>query len=511
MKTKHIKVTALTLTAALILSSVPAPTFAESKLDQFFNQVTTALNGTTFKDTAKHWGKSYIERLASEGYVKGSNGNFNPDQTLKTEDFLIMALKVIKPEFKEFTAAKGEAYYKPYFEKAKEIGLIKDVNYDEVPQYEGRDMPRELAVQVVDRALSLMGEKGTADHGLEYKFEDYNIINDINKEAVLKAYQLGIIKGSNGNFEPKNPLTRAEAAVLITKLLDKNMRDKMTFSKNTKTYNEVTNWYLNGLQAQVDKRTIVVEKKNSGIINTGDVDYTEKPFKLGGKLVNWWTDQQYEDETTGRATEYNTKYCTKTRFPTQLEGNDLTDVSGSYLPYDGELLFTNIQEVRNGKCKKYYEMPVNNFNRLSYDLLKYGTQYAKASGNYLTHLVVEDSHFFYGLSATEQNTQCNYGYVAIYTKPAQSAESSNAPFAPQVGFCVEDYETAVDHEALLNQWLIRLYGAQEGPTIFKFYKDYAKGKNRGSKSKPLYKTYKGIQLYFSDAEGVSPYMEATLK
>ncbi len=477
------------------------------------SMATTATGG--FKDTDKHWSMSYVERLYKEGYVKGSNGYFKPDSTLKTEDFLIMALKVVKPEFKDLTAGEGQKYYTPYLEKAAEIGLIKDAGSDEVSQYEGRDMPRELAVQVVDRALALMGDTTEANKDLSFKFKDFKIVNDINKDAVLKAYQLGIIKGSNGNFEPKNPLTRAEAAVLITKLMDKSMRDSVTVSKNTKDYGETVNYFLNAFLAQVKNKTVVIEKDKSGLKNSGDVWYSEKPITMKGKLTNWWTDQEFEDQTTGKSANGKERHNNSIGLSVlDLEIKDwlsLDRVGGNFIPYNGELMFINVDGVQDGKAHRYYEMPQKNLNRLAYDLAKYSTQYAETNGYYAQMFTISDSHMYFGVSTDYDHYVTSIGHVSLYPNPKETQKLSNLPFAPQVSFCVESGKDLNKHTAYILQTFKRVYGDKDGEAIFKMFKDYCQGKDRYSESKTVYKTYNGIKLCFSDAQAVVPLLESTLK
>jgi hypothetical protein len=63
---------------------------------------------------------------------------------------------------------------------------------------------------------------------LDVKREAVKVFNDVSKvapwakDAVQKVEQLGIMKGDNeGNFNPKQPVTREELAVVITNLLNK--------------------------------------------------------------------------------------------------------------------------------------------------------------------------------------------------------------------------------------------------------------------------------------------------
>lgn len=496
------KRTAMTLAVAIGLTTV-------------IPSVSVATVSGSFKDTEKHWSKSHVERLYQEGYVKGSNGYFKPDSTLKTEDFLIMALKVVKPEFKELTASEGQKYYTPYLEKAAEIGLIKDAGSDEVPQYEGRDMPRELAVQVVDRALALMGDKTEANKDLAFKFKDYNLINDINRNAVLKSYQLGIIKGSNGNFEPKNPLTRAEAAVLITKLMDKSMRDTVIVSKNTKDYGETVNYFLNAFLAQVKSKPVVIEKDKSGLINSGDVSYTEKPIMMKGKLTNWWTDQEFEDFTTGKSASGKERHNDGIGLSVlDLEIKEwlgLDGVGGNFIPYNGELMFINVDGVQDGKAHRYYEMPQKNVNRLAYDLAKYSTQYAETNGYYAQMFTMKDSHMYFGVSTDYDHYVTTLGDVSLYPNPRTTQKLAELAFAPQVSFSVESGDKLNRNSTYFLQTFKRVYGEKDGEAIFKMFKDYCQGKDRFSGSKTIYKTYNGIQLCFIDGQAVDPCLYSTIK
>ena len=53
------------------------------------------------------------------------------------------------------------------------------------------------------------------------EFSDENMIADYAKEAVAKLSAVGIVNGyENGNFLPYNKITRAEAAVILTRLFN---------------------------------------------------------------------------------------------------------------------------------------------------------------------------------------------------------------------------------------------------------------------------------------------------
>ncbi|PUB12927.1 S-layer homology domain-containing protein [Paenisporosarcina sp. OV554] len=54
------------------------------------------------------------------------------------------------------------------------------------------------------------------------KYKDESKINDYAKQSIMNANELGLMYGrSNGKFDPKQPTTRAETAVVLYRMLEK--------------------------------------------------------------------------------------------------------------------------------------------------------------------------------------------------------------------------------------------------------------------------------------------------
>lgn len=458
------------------------------------SQIGPAFAEDSLKDIKTHWSKTYVDRLYKEGYVVGSNGYFNPNQALKTEDFLIMVLKTVDPSSKDLKATEGQKYYQPFLERALAVGLIKDP-YDEVPQYLERMMPRELAVQVIDRALTMKGENVTADHGLEYKFKDYAIINDVNKEAVLKAYQLGIIKGSNGNFEPKNPLTRAEAAVLVSKLMDKSLRDKLTFSKNTNPYDPYYRFYLDHFDKTAGSRTVVVERKADGAINDGDLDYKE--------IRKWWSDQEFEDSLITHMYDRKfVKYSSAIIGKSNKEFPELESVQGTFYVHNGELAFTDVMGEYKQMAVKFYDSDVPNANRLVYDLTKYCTQFAKEKGLY-SEVSNAISYIKISLSNTPNQVTSRFG-ILILNDGENEKKAFTTKYTPKVAFFYNGINWKED-EVYIKQAIYRIYGSEKGEKAFQFIKSNLI--NRDVPSKGFWtKKVDGINYSLADEDFSKPYI-----
>lgn len=457
-----------------------------------------AASENTFKDVQNHWGKTYIDRLYKEGYVKGSNGNFNPNQSLKTEDFLIMAVKTINPEYKDLTASEGQLYYTPFVEKAKEIGLVGQ--YDEIDFYTNRSIPRELAAQLTTRTLEIRGEKVVANTGLAYKFGDYKIINDSNKDAVLKAYQLGIIKGNKGNFEPKDLLTRAESAVLISKIIDKNLREPVIAFVNPKTYGDIDEWYLTAYDKMVEKRTVVIERKANGVINDGDVDFKE--------IRKWWTDQEFEDIMISNISKPLASEYTSVMRGSNRDEHSLEYTGGTYYVHDGELAFVNRSGENTQKSFKLYNFPMKNAPRLFYDLSKYGAQYAKEKGVF-SKMGYYDDYVLHILSGADDPNSELMSF-AYFEKEGRKFRSNGVKFEVAFTYQVPNYDIFLSYEVFAKQELLRVFGDKDGQAVFDVTKALLKNRSEYTSGK-IYKSVNGVQILLDDLKGFKPVIRYSVK
>lgn len=180
--------------------------------------VETILAG--FSDMKKHWSREFVGKLAALEIVKGMpDGTFKPDNPVKVDEFLTMTVKSLgyKPE-------GGSKYWaEPFIKIAKEQKLIDSNEFTDF----SRNMTREQAAKIIVRAAML---KETAPSNSIYnyirgKIKDYPKISDKYKQNVLEAYAIGFFKGTpQGYFQPRNTLTRGEAATIIIKNLDTSLR-----------------------------------------------------------------------------------------------------------------------------------------------------------------------------------------------------------------------------------------------------------------------------------------------
>jgi hypothetical protein len=118
----------------------------------------------------------------------------------------------------------GKDYWAmPYINKAKELKLIDGTEFNTYR----RIITREEASKIIVNALATLEPLPSNAHILKFVTEvpDYSMIAIQYKNYALSAYSTGLITGDQrGYFNPKNNLSRAEAAAVIMRLIDNSLR-----------------------------------------------------------------------------------------------------------------------------------------------------------------------------------------------------------------------------------------------------------------------------------------------
>ena len=112
----------------------------------------------------------------------------------------------------EFTDVPKEAWYSVYIAAAAEAGIVKG---NQGAFGVGLPISRQDAAVMLARALSI---DGSAE---EQPFTDEDEIADYAVNAVKALAEMKVLEGyDDGAFRPKNTLTRAEAAVIIDRMME---------------------------------------------------------------------------------------------------------------------------------------------------------------------------------------------------------------------------------------------------------------------------------------------------
>ncbi|NOU64538.1 hypothetical protein GC096_10905 [Paenibacillus sp. LMG 31461] len=194
-----------------------------------FSTYTVVENKVEFGDTAsvKAWAGRQIQVAASKGILEGrADQSFVPNGQVTRAEFAKMIVKTFSLESatatENFTDVNDSDWFKVYVASAVKNGIV---NGKEAGKFDpnGNITRAEMAV-MSSRALALKGislSPAKVDEALK-GFTDVNAINASLKSGVALAASEGIVIGEEGNvFNPNANSTRAQAAVVIYRLLNK--------------------------------------------------------------------------------------------------------------------------------------------------------------------------------------------------------------------------------------------------------------------------------------------------
>ncbi len=171
-----------------------------------------------------HWAYIAISDLSDRGIIIGySDNSFRPNEQVTRSQFATMLVKSLGLETKSKTQTFKDVPAKRWDFKAVEAAKAYLTGYKKSDGklyfYGERSAVREDMAVALVKALELTV---VSDGGeLEKVFDDYESISENLRDFVYTAYKEGIMFGSDGKFNPQGSLTRAEAAALLEKLIEK--------------------------------------------------------------------------------------------------------------------------------------------------------------------------------------------------------------------------------------------------------------------------------------------------
>jgi hypothetical protein len=187
-----------------------------------------------FQDVERdHWANKDIERMSVKNYILGDgNGKFLPSKSAKNIEVIVMTLRIMGweddakgldeiPELiEEIDVPEWAVLYLAY---AYKKGIITE---DELEDYDvNKPVKRYMVAKYIIRALG-MEEKANDNEEEELDFDDDYLIPEGNCGYIYLINKLGLMSGYRKIFNPKGNLTRAEMAILFSRLDDKIDCDK---------------------------------------------------------------------------------------------------------------------------------------------------------------------------------------------------------------------------------------------------------------------------------------------
>lgn len=186
---------------------------------------TIVYNEKTFEDMNTHWAREDVTLLASKKLIEGlSDSRFGPNEPVTRAQFTAMLVRALglesQPGQSGFHDVKASDWFADAVKTAVAHGLIEGFGSGEF-RPDDRITREQMSVLLL-RALDLAGsevELGNTD-GLLGEFKDRDSLAPWSEEAVAVMIQTGLMNGRSLElFAPKANSTRAEAAAVLTRML----------------------------------------------------------------------------------------------------------------------------------------------------------------------------------------------------------------------------------------------------------------------------------------------------
>ncbi len=171
--------------------------------------------------TEENWFYSGVSTTYELGLMEGrGDGCFVPDDCITTAEALTLTARMLSiylGDDADFTCLPGDPWYTPYLDYCLMLG----VNYEEYG---------ELSEPITREAFARLCSTAVPEEALpEIREVAYGSILDVPvnapySDSVYLLYRAGILTGYDWQFYPYSTLTRAEAATIISRLADANLR-----------------------------------------------------------------------------------------------------------------------------------------------------------------------------------------------------------------------------------------------------------------------------------------------
>jgi len=207
-----------------------------AKINSLSNSVYTVIwNPKTFQDVVGHWAETVINEAGSRLIVLGDgHGNYEPSRSMTRAEYatvIVRALGLATKINESFHDVPSSAWYGGYVGAAADYGIVAGVGGGLFEP--DRTITREEAMVIMTRAAEMAGmDTKITEEEIQiqiFKFTDGDEISDWAKESAAYNIKTCLIVGSADACHPQDPVSRAEIATMVIRLLQKtNLIDTRT-------------------------------------------------------------------------------------------------------------------------------------------------------------------------------------------------------------------------------------------------------------------------------------------
>jgi hypothetical protein len=176
-----------------------------------------------YSDSGKisQWAVDGVAKAAAYNLMQGTSAEektFDPGRKITRAELTALVIRLLgetpsNSYTDTYKDVSSNAWYSGYVLKAREKGIVKGVSEDEFAP----DTP----VSREEMAVMIANAYGLSDKGSDSSISDLGSASSWAKQSISSVYSNGIMKGNNGQFDPKEPVSREMAAVIAVRLYEK--------------------------------------------------------------------------------------------------------------------------------------------------------------------------------------------------------------------------------------------------------------------------------------------------
>lgn len=255
------KVLSGVLAAGLALSCLAGPALAAGMEPQAPTVQVAAVNqeSLTFSDVpTTHWAYPYIMTCVQKGAIAGTTtpvngvGMFDPEGKVSLGQFITVLIRLIAADEADEKinsgaySGAGVHWATVNYDVATEIGLIYSYEYSSSDADLEKQLTREEMAVLLTRAAAITGDPLDILPGIENNIGDLEKVSPDKVDAVMRAYSNGLLAGTNdnGDFAPKDTMTRAEMATVVCRLMNYYPRGEVTIKDPDANVEELRSKYV---------------------------------------------------------------------------------------------------------------------------------------------------------------------------------------------------------------------------------------------------------------------------
>ncbi|PQP81503.1 licheninase [Paenibacillus sp. PCH8] len=211
---------AWSLMASLVYPATAGAESAKGQAEVGNVQANSLHSSVPYKDLNGHWSQSAVTRMQDLNLLQGyTDGTFKPSQVISRAEFVMILDRAFgftgdaaPGSYADMTSAD---WYYDVMVRANGSGIIEGTDREHLSPK--KPITRQDAAVMVDRAFQLSA--GTNADSERLKFRDAADISSYAKKALTYLVNENIVKGYQGQLNPKAPITRAETAGLLSAMI----------------------------------------------------------------------------------------------------------------------------------------------------------------------------------------------------------------------------------------------------------------------------------------------------